>query len=586
MRTQAGWASQANRLRWRGRLAGIDVLEWRCDRCGAAARQPCRMLRFGERIRPAHLARWSTAVVFTLATRWLTRLPVRDRLVLATRAVGNAERRPDGEPVQERPAVWTDATALLWQADLLQRALVHRVVADADGFVDAEELRRPGLELAAAMKETGDLLRQQYTQGDPRRSEVETMVLPGPDGPHRRRSLAELRAARDLGQVQVMTADMAGRAAAVAAANGTGACRWAVRWDASGRFDAEPVPAGDDGTDDGSDRPSVLGWAAHPAVVADELGRWSTGPRLAEVTWQGAPPSPVSRLCALPPAAPRIAEDKATAAFWAQPDRLAEVVATIDSLRRSCPADEVRDVVAARAARLQAEEPQLPDVVAALAEPGDPWACTTTAEWVRTRAVVHTPDEVWGRFGRDVPGEHWLPERTSELLAVQYADVPAYLIRHFAAHSESAALLRVPGPAGPLYSVGPGGSHDVHLCRILGLPWMFAITAMVSLPRRIDTTAVTPAEYGPEGLRATAELWQGLLARGIVHGELIPGYSDWGVELRVGYALAPWMLLPADRATAYNQRYELLYPGALAAAGIPDAALHSPTAWWSWLTRR
>jgi hypothetical protein len=46
------------------------------------------------------------------------------------------------------------------------------------------------------------------------------------------------------------------------------------------------------------------------------------------------------------------------------------------------------------------------------------------------------------------------------------------------------------------------------------------------------------------------------------------------------------MLLPADRATAYNQRYELIYPGALAAAGIPDGALQSPSAWRSWLTQR
>jgi hypothetical protein len=115
---------------------------------------------------------------------------------------------------------------------------------------------------------------------------------------------------------------------------------------------------------------------------------------------------------------------------------------------------------------------------------------------------------------------------------------------------------------------------------------MFSMTTMMSLPRRIETTAVTPAEHGPEGCRETAALWRGLLARGLVRGELIPRYSDWVVELRIEYALAPWMLLPADRATAYNQRYELLHPGALAAEGIPDAALRSPAEWRSWLTVR
>jgi hypothetical protein len=383
---------------------------------------------------------------------------------------------------------------------------------------------------------------------------------------------------------------MARRAAAVAEESGTDVARWSVRWDLSGRFDAEPIGGPD--PDGGSDRPYVRGWAAHSTIVADELGRWSTRPRLAEVTWRGAPPpSRIPRLCAFTPAAtPRVTEEQAAAAFMARRDLIAEIVAEIDSLRRSCPRDGIRDEVAERAARLQAEEPQLP----ALYAPGDSWACTTAVEWVRTRAVVRTPDEVWGRFERDnssdEPGDdpdpqtRWIPDRTAELLAVGYADVPDYLTRHFGAHSESGAvqLLRIPGPAGPLYTVG-AGSHRAHLCRVLGLPWMFSVTTMMSLPRRIETTAVTPTEEGPEGCRETAALWRGLLARGLVRGELIPRYSDWVIEFRIEYALAPWLLLPADRATAYNQRYELLYPGALAAAGIPEAALRSSAAWESWL---
>jgi hypothetical protein len=524
----------------------------------------------------AHLARWSTAVVFTLATRWLPRLPEWDRLTLATRAVGGTEGSPP-------PAAWNDVTAVLWQADQLQKALVRRIVDDATPFVDASELRRPGLQLAAAMKEAGNLLRQQHLQDDPRRAEVDIMVLPDRED-EQPFTLAELRAARDLGQVHVTAADMARRAAAVAE-TGDGAARWTVRWDPSGQFDAEPVP-GDVSGDDG-DRPSVRGWVAHPSIVADELGRWSTRPRPAEVTWRGAPPSPSSRLCTFTSEAmPRVTEDQAATAFMARRDLIAEIVAEIDSLRRSVPRDRIAEEVAARAARLQAEEPQLPDLFA----PSDSWACTRAVEWVRTRAVVRTPDEVWGQFDRDRSddpdrGEVWLPERTAELLAVGYADVPAYLTRHFGAHSESGAvqLLRIPGPAGPLYTVG-AGSHRAHLCRILGLPWMFSVTTMVSLPRRIETTAVTPTEHGPEGCRETAALWRGLLARGLVQGELITRYSDWVVELRIEYALAPWLLLPADRATAYNQRYELLHPGALADAGIPDTAMRSPEAWRSWLT--
>jgi hypothetical protein len=554
-------------------LSGIAVHDWPCDRCHADAQQPCRTPRSGKQ-RRAHLARWSTAVVFTLATRWLPRLPVRDRLTLATRAVaGTGDGAVDGAG----PATWNAVTALLWQADQLQKALVHRVVDDADAFVDVSELRRPGLHLAATMKEAGNLLRQQYLQDDPRRAEVDTMVLPEREGEEPARlTLAQLRAARDLGQVHVMTADMARRAAAVAAVSPSDAARWSVRWDPSGRFDAEPVQD--------ADGPGVRGWVAHPSIVADELGRWSARPRPAEVTWRGAPPAPSRRLCTFTSAAmPRVTEEQAAAAFMARRDLIAEIVAEIDSLRRSFPQDRLREEVAARAARLQAEEPQLPDLFA----PSDSWACTRAVEWVRTRAVVRTPDEEWGRFDRDDPEQaaRWVPDRTSELLAVGYADVPAYLTRHFGAHSESGAvqLLRIPGPAGPLYTV-TAGSHRAHLCRILGLPWMFSVTTMLSLPRRIETTAVTPTEHGPEGGRETAALWRGLLARGLVRGELIPRYSDWVVEFRIEYALAPWLLLPADRATAYNQRYELLHPGALADAGIPDAALRSPEAWRSWLT--
>lgn len=565
-------------MSWANPVNGIVVHDWRCDRCAAGMRQPCRSLRSGKRRRVAHPTRWSTAVVFTLATRWLPRLSMRDRLVLATHAVGV----PTGE---ERPTAWTDVTTLLWQAGGLQSALAHRVVDDADDFIDLAELRPPGLELGAALKEAGNLLRQQHLQGDPRLPEVETMTLPEADGHARRHSLAELRAARDLGQVQVLAADMSRRAAAVAAATGAAAGRWTVRWEASGRFEAEPVPGGE------ADGPPVRGWAAHPAVVADELGRWSTRPRPAEVTWGSTPPRPGSRLCSLTTAtSPHVTEDQAGSAYWARRDRIADVVAEIDSLRRSCPLDRVRDEVAARAARLQAEEPQLPDVTADLFPRDEPWARTVAAEWVRTRAVVSTPDPVWGSFGPDESDgrARWLPESTAELLAVRYADVPDHLARHFAARggSDAVQLLRIPGPAGPLYAAGSGGSHRAHLCRVLGLPWMFAVTTMASPPRRLETTAVTPSEHGPEGCRATADLWRGLLDRELVRGELVQRYSDWVVELRLGYAVAPWVLLPADRAAAYNQRYELLYPGALAAAGIPDAALRSPMAWRSWLTER
>ena len=54
-------------------------------------------------------------------------------------------------------------------------------------------------------------------------------------------------------------------------------------------------------------------------------------------------------------------------------------------------------------------------------------------------------------------------------------------------------------------------------------------------------------------------------------------------DLRLHQALAPWVVLPAAVAVTYNQRYELLYPGALEAIGIPPGVYDSAQAWHRWL---
>src|SRR5690606_41772196 len=100
-----------------------------------------------------------------------------------------------------------------------------------------------------------------------------------------------------------------------------------------------------------------------------------------------------------------------------------------------------------------------------------------------------------------------LAARVAGPLSAAYAAVPDSLARHFGAHGDEGAvqLLRIPGPAGPLYAA-PAPSQRVHLCRILDLPWMFAVTASMALPRRVETTAVAPREPGPEAGRDTAGL--------------------------------------------------------------------------------
>lgn len=129
--------------------------------------------------------------------------------------------------------------------------------------------------------------------------------------------------------------------------------------------------------------------------------------------------------------------------------------------------------------------------------------------------------------------------------------------------------------------IGSGGSHRTHLSRILDLPWLFAQTTLVSVPRRISSVAITPGEGGLQACRETVRRWQGCLDRQIITGRLEG--QDWIVDLRLHQALAPWVVLPAAVAVAYNQRYELLYPGALEAIGIPPGVYDSAQTWHRWL---
>jgi hypothetical protein len=525
-----------------------------------------------------HFARVAIALVFTLAVRWVGRLSERERLVLATNAVV-ARGRVDEEalpPVlggrDETSRPWQEITGVLWQADFLQRALVRHVIDHAGPDVDLEELREPGMRLAEALHDAGVLLRGMRTQDDPDYSwDEDPMALDEVMGQRRRHvTLEELRRARDLGLVREFVDDMNHRADSWNGSTASPRDRWQVRWTATGRFTATA----------GSSR--VEGWAAHPAAVADELSSWSTPPQPGDVSWCGGQPAPPEKLCSSERALPELSLEHAMERFWADRDRLGEVLAALEELRGSCPAPEIPDLVAARAAELQRREPQLPDIAREMHEQRGSWSMTMAAEWVRTQAVVNTADPVWGEFDRfEIERTaRWVPDKTRELLRVP--DLAPFLAQHFVGRYDGAPvqLLRIPGPAGPLYVLGSGGSHRTHLSRILGLSWLFAETTLVSVPRRVHSVHVTP-EGGPEACRATVRLWQGCLDRQIITGRLEG--QDWIVDLRLDQALAPWVVLPAELAVAYNQRYELLYPGALEAIGIPPGVYDSTQTWHRWL---
>lgn len=283
--------------------------------------------------------------------------------------------------------------------------------------------------------------------------------------------------------------------------------------------------------------------------------------------WEGGKPPPQNRPCAFPSShRPPLSDKQIKQLFYAWPERLAEVVAAVEHLRNRWPAAEVRAQVAARAAELQQQEPQLPDIANNLNDKTT-WTISRTAEWVPTRSIVSTVDEVWGEFDRSeiARRSRWIPDKATELLAA--TELPPFLARHFGDPDRLVDLQRIPGPAGPLYVLGSGGSHRVHLSRILGLPWLFATTTLIPPPRKVEITHVAWDECAE-----TTRLWQGLLDSGVVHGQLIG--SDLLTTLQLDYVPAPWLLLPAELATSYNQRatsYSIL------ARSEPSACLPPPS---------
>jgi hypothetical protein len=412
-------------------------------------------------------------------------------------------------------------------AALLKQTVTQYVIVESRPFLNLDELREPVKEQTNQLKEAASLLRLAWTRDQPC---AEPMCLEDIVGNRRYRfTLQELRDARDLAQVRSLTGDMRRRSEAAPSSDrgpGSPARVWSVQWEPTGCYTATAD------TDD-----LIRGWAAHPDAVADQLCYWSTPPSKPEVRWEGGKPPPQNRPCAFRPASwPNLSNEQIKQLLYARPERLAEVVTKVEILRNQWPAADVPAQVAARADELQQQEPQLPNINELADE--TPWTISSTAEWVPTRSIVSTADEVWGEFDRSEVERcsRWIPDKATELLAA--TELPRFLALHFGDPDGLVELQRIPGPAGPLYVRGCGGSHRVHLSRILGLPWLFAATTLVPPPRKVEVTDVA---HDWDECAETARLWHGLLDSGVVHGQL---------------------------------------------TGVPAAALENADAWRNWLTER
>ncbi|MET9396104.1 hypothetical protein [Kitasatospora sp. NPDC002965] len=331
---------------------------------------------------------------------------------------------------------------------------------------------------------------------------------------------------------------------------------WTVHLDDAGTVHATAA----DGT-------LVMGWAAVPQAVPEVLSPFEAGTR-----YRPAAPAVGDQAtfdAQTKPTFPFPDDDDLEAAFDHTPHHLADLTAAIAELRRQWDTADVPDRVEQAAVHLRADAPQVP--VLTLNEQEQMWCNAVSCGWVRTDAIVEAADPVWGVINRSgyARSSSWIPRAAAELLAEAPADLPGFLRHHLLDNEGPVDLVAINGPEGPLYNLNSGGAHRTHLCRILGLPWLFAT----------QTALITPWEMTRK--IKEADHWQGLIDHGLLHGAVDRG--TYMASLRISHCPAPWMLAEPQIAAAYNAAYERAYPGALGRLGVPTHALTDATAWETWL---
>lgn len=141
---------------------------------------------------------------------------------------------------------------------------------------------------------------------------------------------------------------------------------------------------------------------------------------------------------------------------------------------------ELEAFLAARARELNASAPQAPsprvfDEIGSQIRGFGCWA-----QWIDPRLVVSTNQPVWNKFDRRTES---VPDIAAGLAAA--IDTPDGIERwlyEMYARSGSISVLRIEGPAGPIYEINRDGTHRVHAARILGLPWILAEVDVSALP--------------------------------------------------------------------------------------------------------
>lgn len=204
---------------------------------------------------------------------------------------------------------------------------------------------------------------------------------------------------------------------------------------------------------------------------------------------------------------------------------------------------ELVEFLAERARELNAVAPQTASPRAFDELNGQIRGLGSWAQWVDPKLVVSTNQPVWNQFDRR-PGS--VPDIAEGLAgAFDTTDgIERWLYRMFA-ETGCIGLLRIEGPAGPIYEVCGDGTHRVHAARLLGVPAILAVIEVSTLPRPRWENGLVEAR------------WRDLRERGVIAAEVRQGrWFFRGVS-------AEWLLKDASAAESVSAAYERCYPGAL-----------------------
>ncbi|MFC8042194.1 hypothetical protein [Nocardia sp. NPDC057353] len=250
-------------------------------------------------------------------------------------------------------------------------------------------------------------------------------------------------------------------------------------------------------------------------------------------------------------------------------------------LRDRIPAaePELRDWLHARIAAVDAAAPLVERIAVFDGTPPVPYlpadgpqAGAQSLDWIDPRTVLALPararevgdDDRWSLAGfcrtlRAVGGEPELRSWMDDFL--------------LGGRTQPIRLVRVEGPAGPVYELRADGARRLQFARVFGLP-VLALVRAAQLPRPL-LPASTPAATGFD---RWGELWQGLRRHRLL--DVAEDAAHTPPRWNPARLTAEWLLLPPAVATAANRAYDRLHPGGLArATGLPDAVLFDADRW-------